>query len=87
MPEIVLFEKRNEDTDIDWWRESRKKLNKIIKRFNKWQTKHNFNRQKSEILLARIELSINTIGKQDGGAFYLEELEKMRDHVLSNRLD
>ena len=80
--EIKLIEQWDEDTNITWWRKSRKKLNKIIRKFNKWQIKHKFDTERADIVLAYIELGIKTIGSQDGGGGYLQELEKMKLHVL-----
>lgn len=75
--------KWNEDTNINWWKESRIELNKIIDIYNYWQI-NGFNEDEVEKLLAYIEYGKQTIGSQDGGSGYLEELEDMEEFVKNN---
>ena len=35
--ETNYIEEWDENTPIDWWNAGRKKLNKVIKKYNKWQ--------------------------------------------------
>ena len=81
MKEYRFVKEWDEDTDITWWKESRIKLNKIIRKYNKWQYKHDFNPLKGLKLLAMIEYGKQTIGNIDGGSGYLEELEEMEKFV------
>ena len=73
--------KWDENTDISWWKTSRIELNKIIEHFNNWQKDDNFDVEKSKLLLANIEYGKQTIGSQDGGSGYLEELLDMENFV------
>jgi hypothetical protein len=82
--ETLFLEEWSETTGINWWNEGRKKLNKIIRKFNKWQRVHDFDPEKSRKLLSRIEEGKQTIGAKDGGSGYLEELEKMESFVNQN---
>ena len=80
--EYCFIDEWNEHVPINWWKESRKKLNKIIHKFNLWQIK-GFRDDKVRELLALIEWGKQTIGSQDGGSGYMEELEKMEHYVRS----
>ena len=67
-------------TDIDWWNTSRKKLNKIIDAYNNWQI-NGFDIDKSKKLLSKITYGKETIGSQDGGSGYWDELNEMENFV------
>jgi hypothetical protein len=82
MSEYKFVTKWDENTNIDWQRESRIELNNIIDFYNQWQI-CGFNQNKIESLLAKIEYGKQTIGNQDGGSAYLEELEEMEEFVKS----
>ena len=81
MPEYRFLSKWDEDTNIDWWRTSRIELNKIIQLYNNWQLDDDFDPDKAKKVLAHIEYGKQTIGAQDGGSGYLEELEDMERFV------
>lgn len=78
-----FVKKWDEDIEISWWKSSRIELNKIIEDYNNWQICDDFDTDKAKILLAKIEYGKQTIGSQDGGSGYLEELENMEKFVLS----
>lgn len=69
--------------EITPWRANRIILNKIIRKYNKWQYKHEFNADKVVGVLARIEFGIQTIG--DASDSYMEELIGMKEFVEKNR--
>jgi len=71
----------DEDTNISWQKESRKRLNEAITLYNDWQIEHDFDPEKSVKVLAKIEYGKQTYGNIDGGSGYLEELEKMESFV------
>lgn len=79
--EPLILEYWNENVGISWWKESRVELNKIIKKFNEWQTKHNMSLSKVDKLLTKIENGKNTIGSQNGGSGYYDELDVMEKFV------
>lgn len=81
MKEYRFVKEWDEDCDIQWWKECRIELNKIIKKYNKWQYKHDFDGKKALKLLALIEYGKQTIGNRDGGSGYLEELLGMEGFV------
>lgn len=76
-----FVKKWNEDTDIGWWKKSRIELNKIIEDYNNWQIEDDFDISRSKIILAKIEYGKQTIGSQDGGSGYLEELNQMEQFI------
>jgi hypothetical protein len=82
--EYKFIKKWDENTDIDWWRKSRIELNKIIDLYNNWQIEDDFNDDKAKLVLAKIEYGKQTIGSQDGGSGYWDELDEMEKFVKSN---
>ena len=82
MPEIQLVEEWATNTPIDWWNDCRKKLNKVIRKYNKWQMKKDFDAVYGTKLLALVRHGKDTIGSRDGGSGYLEELDNMEKHIL-----
>ena len=78
---MFLRPKWKTDTDITWWNDSRRELNKIIEVYNTWQISDAFDKHKAIIVLAWIEYGQKTIGAQDGGSGYMDELQKMEDFV------
>jgi hypothetical protein len=75
--------KWDEDTDISCWKKSRIDLNKIIDDYNNWQIEQDFSVEESRKLLAKIEYGKQTIGSQDGGSGYWDELDEMEQFVKS----
>ena len=76
-----FVKKWNENVDVKWWKESRIELNKIIQEFNDWQVEDDFDPKKTKKLLAKIEYGKQTIGSQDGGSGYMDELRYMEEFV------
>lgn len=81
MKEYRFVGKWDENCDIQWRKECRIELNKIIKKYNKWQYKHDFDRKKALKLLTLIEYGKQTIGSRNGGSGYLEQLLDMEKFV------
>lgn len=79
--EYKFKEKWNEDTDISWWKVSRKKLNKIIEIYNNWQIQENFDKEKARFVLANIEYGKQTFASSDEGSGYRDELIEMEEFV------
>lgn len=71
-------------TGISWQDESRRELNKIIDAYNNWQIEEVFGELEAKILLSKIELGKQTIGSQDGGSVYWDELDEMEQFVRKN---
>lgn len=68
-------QKWDENTDITWWKTCRIELNNIIEAYNNWQMEDDFDKDKSKLLLAKIEYGKQTIGSRDGIIDrYIEEL-------------
>jgi hypothetical protein len=76
-----FVKKWNENVDVKWWKESRIELNKIIQEFNDWQIEDDLDPKKIKKLLAKIEYGKQTIGSQDGGSGYMNELRYMEEYV------
>ena len=79
--EYKFKKKWDENTDISWWKTSRIELNKIIDEYNNWQIQDDFDKDKSRLVLAKIEYGKQTIGSQDGGSGYWDELDEMEQFV------
>lgn len=79
--EYKFKEKWDENVTISWWKTSRIELNKIIDEYNNWQIQDDFDKDKSKKVLAKIEYGKQTIGSQDGGSGYWEELDEMEQFV------
>lgn len=72
----------DENINISWWKESRIKLNKVIRKYNKWIEYHSENKIKTEKLLIKINKHLlMDYCNQDGGSSYKGELEKMKYNV------
>ena len=72
----------DENVGISWWKESRIKINEVVRKFNKWIEFHSENKVKTAKLLERINENLQMhYCNQDGGSGYKEELEKMKTVV------
>lgn len=60
---------------------SRIELNKIIESYNNWQIEGYITEEGASRLLAQIEYGKQTIGSQDGGSGYWDELDDMEQFV------
>ena len=79
--EYNFKEKWSLNTPIEWQKEGRKELNKIIEIYNNWQVNDQFDKAKAQIVLGYIEYGLQTIGSKDGGSSYAEELEDMKEFI------
>jgi len=72
----------DENVGISWWKEGRTKLNKVIRKYNKWVEFHSKNEIKTAKLLTKINKHLKMdYCNQDGGSGYKEELETMKSNV------
>lgn len=75
-----------ENTSISWWRESRKKLNKVIRKYNTWIDEGADSLTKTAKLLEKIKKNLKMdYCNQEGGNNYWEELNDMKI-VVKERL-
>ena len=73
-----------EDVSIDWWKEGRTQLNKVIRKYNKWIEKHQDNKIKTIKLLNRINEDLEKhYCNQSGGSGWKDELLEMKYNVES----
>ena len=79
MREYKFIKEWDESSEITTWRANRIVLNKIIRKYNKWQYKHEFNGEKAIKVLARIEYGIQTIGGESDS--YMDTLVEMKEFV------
>ena len=78
------IEEWNECVDIDWWREGRTQLNKVIRKYNKWIDKHTENNVKTYKLLNKIDEHLEMrYSNQNGGSEWKDVLLKMKSVVES----
>jgi hypothetical protein len=69
------IEEWDENPGVSWWKESRIKLNKVIRKYNKWVDKHSDDRSKTTKLLNKVNKNLKmNYCNQDGGSGYKEEL-------------
>lgn len=72
------IEQWSENSPIEWWNDGRKKLNKIIRKYNKWVD----NKYGSKKLLNKIDIHLEKeYCNSDGGSGWKEELIKMKNNV------
>jgi hypothetical protein len=75
----------NENVGIDWWKEGRTKLNKVIRKYNKWIDKHSGNKVKTLKLLEKINEDLEKhYCNQSGGSGWKEELLEMKSVIEGN---
>lgn len=79
----MYLEEWDENTGINWWNDGRKKLNKVIRKFNQWQI-NGMTEKKKIKLLSKIDHGKQTFGSWDGGSGYWDELDKMEDYIKNN---
>ncbi len=81
---METIEEWDENIGITFWKEGRVKLNKVIRKYNKWVKNHTKDKVKAYKLLAKIEehLSMDYCN-QDGGSGYRFELIKMKINIES----
>lgn len=72
----------SEDVSIGWCKTNRVEFNKIIDAYNNWQIEDNFDKEKAQIVLAKIEYGKQTIGSFDGG-YYRKNLLRW-NNLFSN---
>lgn len=76
----------NENICIDWWKEGRKKLNKVIRKYNDWIDEGTDSLTKTAKLLEKIKKNLKMdYCNHDGGSGYWEELNDMKI-VVKERL-
>ncbi len=80
------IEEWNERVGIDWWKEGRIQLNKVIRKYNKWVDKHTENKVKTAKLLYKIDEHLEMhYCNQSGGSGWKEELLNMKS-VVKNKM-
>lgn len=80
-------EEWDENTNIVWWDEGRRKLNVYIRAFNEWQL-NGFKEEEREPLLARLIMGIQLLGEPNRErASWHEPLERMKEFVVNHGKD
>ena len=80
--EYKFKKKWDESINVNWMKESRIEINKIIDAYNYWQIEDDFNKGKALFVLTKIKYGKQIIGTQDGGDDYWDELDEMEQFVL-----
>lgn len=81
-PQLTFIDEWDEDTDIPWRANGRKRLNVIIREFNGWQRQLGMGdevTEKPRLIRVLIVEARQTWASRDGGSGWLEELAKMDD--------
>lgn len=87
MSRYRLFEEWDENTEITWWNEGRKRLNTVIKMVNTWQLEHDFDHAEGLKVQAFVDLGKRSWAAQDGGEVWLEVLTEIEQFVRLNSKD
>lgn len=83
---INKIEEWDENVDIDWWKESRIQLNKVIREYNKWVDIYTDDKVKTAKLLTKIEKHLEMdYCNQNGGSGYKKELLNIKT-IVENRM-
>lgn len=77
MIKMYLWEEWNE---VGISVEGRKKLNKVIRLANEWQTEHRFDTFKGRVVIAEVERGLRTFDVDDRA--YREVLKEIQDFVV-----
>lgn len=80
--QLTFIGEWDEDTDIPWRANGRKRLNAIIREFNGWQRQLGMGDESTEkprLIMVLIVEARQTWASRDGGSGWLEELAKMDD--------
>ena len=81
------FDEWNENTGINWWKEGRIALNKVIRKYNTWVDNHLEDDEKTLKLLKKINKNLTMhYCNQDGGYSRKSELLKMQSIVKGHYL-
>lgn len=89
MPKLHLIELAPVNTSIDWWNQNRKRINKVIQKFNDWQTEDRLDVYEKDVLLAMIEACKKYGYNHDFSDWQYETLNEMKEWVdkLSGKED
>lgn len=79
--EYKFVQKWDENVEIDWWKRSRKRLNRVIEAYNDWQIYDQFDSKKGKTVLAIIRYCKETMSIIDGGSEYLKVLIEMENFI------
>lgn len=78
----------DEDVSINWWKDGRTKLNKVIRKYNKWVDRHTENKVKTVKLLNEINDNLDMYYcNRDGGSAWKYELIEMKNVVVEHLLN
>ena len=80
---MYLIEEVEINTDIDWWNVNRKKLNNVIRKFNKWQTVDKFDEYEKDVVLAMIDSCRRIEGDRDFSDWQYDILNDMENFINS----
>lgn len=72
----------DENTPILWWKAGRIKVNKVIRKYNKWVCRHMNDEEKTAKLLSKINRHLmKPYANRDGGGSWRDDLLLMKDNV------
>ena len=81
MPKLYLMELLPLNTNIDWWDENRRRINKVIQKFNDWQTEDRLDSYEKDVLLAMIEACRKYGESNHFSDWQFETLDEMKEWV------
>lgn len=75
----------DENVEIEWWKEGRIKLNKVIRKYNKWVKKYTDDDIKTSKLLKKINKHLKKdYCNKDGGSGWKDELLRIK-FIVENK--
>jgi hypothetical protein len=79
---IKLIEPLETNTDVTWWNINRKRINKVIKLFNEWQTIHKFDDFEAKVVKAHI-VSCRKLGSKEWFSSWRFDLLNEMDNFIT----
>ncbi len=78
---IELIEEVDEDVSIDWWKQNRKDLNKVIRLYNEWQSVTNFDIHYGKFVLSHANMLKESSEYKSYASWQIEILDTIIERI------
>lgn len=78
---IELIEEVDEDVSIDWWKQNRKDLNKVIRFYNEWQSVTNFDIHYGKFVLSQANILKESSEEKEYSNWQIEILNTIIERI------
>lgn len=78
---IELIEEVDEDVSIDWWKQNRKDLNKVIRFYNEWQSVTNFDVHYGKFVLSHANMLKESSEEKEYSNWQIEILNTIIERI------